>query len=87
MVLLNYLDIEPKKIMKMTKVFVNGNWYGVHDDPISLMYILRKDRENGIINMYTGITWDYKINNIYVNTEGGRSCRPLFKVKKKKNCI
>ena len=54
------------------------NWYGVHEDPISLMYILKMNRRNGIINMYTGITWDYKTNNIYVNTEAGRSCRPLI---------
>ena len=78
------LDIEHKEIMKMTKVFVNGNWYGVHPDPISLVYVLRKKREIGIINKYTGIVWDYKTNNIYIHTEAGRSCRPLLKVVKNK---
>ena len=82
--IIKLLDIKAKMIMKKTKIFVNGNWYGVHEDPISLMFILRNERENGIINMYTGITWDYKTNNIYINTEAGRSCRPLFKVRKKK---
>ena len=82
--IIKLLDIEPKQIMKKTKVFVNGNWYGVHEDPLSLLYVLRKNREIGVINMYTGITWDYKTNNLYVNTEAGRSCRPLFKVRNKK---
>ncbi len=71
-------ECEPKVIASYTKVFVNGNWIGVMDNPLQTITTMRLFRRNGIIPVYTSITFNYESNTIYIYTDGGRLTRPIF---------
>jgi len=66
-----------------TKVFVNGNWIGIIDDPIETVKLLKLFRRNGVIPVYTSITFSYEDNIIYLYTDEGRLTRPVFYVESK----
>lgn len=81
---LYYLDeITPKMVTYSTKVFVNGNWIGIHNDPKSLVQHIRLLRRNAFINIFTSISWDIQLKDIHIHTDGGRVCRPFYIVKNK----
>ncbi|AET73056.1 RNA polymerase II [Phaeocystis globosa virus 12T] len=65
-------------ISKSSKVFVNGAWVGVVTDPEAVMDILKKYRRLGLIPMYTSISWSIIEDTIYIYTDAGRLCRPVF---------
>ena len=71
-------ECSPNAIANSTKVFVNGNWIGVLDKPIQTIDNLKLFRRNGIIPVYTSISFSYKSNIIYIYTDGGRLTRPIF---------
>ena len=71
-------ECEPKIIASYTKVFVNGNWIGVLDNPIQTINTMRLFRRNGVIPIYTSITFNYQYNTVYIYTDGGRLTRPIF---------
>ena len=74
-------DMSPSFIYKKTKIFVNGKWIGIHEDPVSLTRILRLFRRNALINIFTSISWNITQMEISILTDGGRCCRPLYIVK------
>jgi hypothetical protein len=57
---------------------VNGNWVGVLDNPIQTTNTLKLFRRNGIIPVYTSISFSYETNIIYIYTDNGRLTRPIF---------
>lgn len=63
-----------------TKVFINGCWVGVSNDPETLFHDLKQKKMRGIINIYTSVVFDYRLNEIRVCSEGGRLMRPLLLV-------
>ncbi len=73
-------DVNPTKINQMTKVFVNGEWLGVTDEPLKLDTDLRKNKENGSFNPLISIIWDIPEREIRVYCDGGRLYRPVLKV-------
>ena len=76
----NLDNLMPINIINKTKIFVNGKWHGIHEDPKKLVNILRLLRRNGYINLFTSIYWDIKSMEICILTDGGRCCRPLYLV-------
>jgi DNA-directed RNA polymerase II subunit RPB2 len=74
-------DVPPLKIKILTKVFINGQWYGMTNKPIELIKFLRDMRCKGNIEKTVGIAHNYKMKEIRINTDGGRLYRPLLKVK------
>lgn len=76
--LLLITECTPKVLSSYTKVFVNGNWIGVLDDPINATSKMKLYRRNGLIPVYTSILFHYQTNIIYVYTDGGRLIRPIF---------
>lgn len=70
-------------LSRMTKVIVNGRWIGVVDLPVELVDTLRLYRRNGIIPVYTSISFDYERNEIFMYTDAGRLTRPLYYVDKR----
>ena len=68
----------PKVLSDYTKVFVNGNWIGVLEDPINSLIKMKIYRRNGLIPIYTSILFNYKTNTIYIYTDAGRLIRPIF---------
>jgi DNA-directed RNA polymerase II subunit RPB2 len=67
-----------KSLAAASKMFVNGNWIGVIDNPIETVNILKLFRRNGVIPVYTSISFSYESNVIYLYTDGGRLTRPIY---------
>jgi len=61
-----------------TKIFVNGGWVGNHMYPERLSYTLKQYRRTNRISIYTSVSWIIAMKEIYLWTDGGRPCRPLF---------
>lgn len=71
----------------ITKVFLNGEWIGMTDNPVDLYEELRTLKQNGIILRTNGITLDYPKGELRIYTESGRLYRPVFTVKNNKLLI
>jgi len=65
----------------LTKVFINGSWIGSTDNPYELYLSLKEKKYKGIINIYTSIIFDYKVNELRICNDSGRLTRPLLRVK------
>lgn len=76
-------QIIPKQIIGNTKIFVNGNWLGIHKDAKNLVSKLKILRRNACIHPFTSIIWNIKEMSLDVNTDTGRCIRPLYIVKEK----
>jgi len=73
--------LTPIDMYGKTKVFMNGAWIGITEDPVGLYTQLKEKKTCGIINIYTSIVFDYKKNEIRVCNDSGRLTRPLLRVK------
>ena len=74
-------QIIPKQIIGNTKIFVNGNWIGIHNDAKNLVQKMKILRRNACIHPYTSIIWNIKDMSLEINTDTGRCIRPLYIVK------
>jgi DNA-directed RNA polymerase II subunit RPB2 len=82
------LECHTEYLSNSTKVLVNGNWIGVVDKPImtsldrkndmGLVELLKLYRRNGIIPIFTSISFDYEHNEINIYTDAGRLTRPVY---------
>jgi len=63
-----------------TKVLVNGAWIGVHRNGADLVSLFRKMRRGGIIDKEISVVLNVLENEVRINTDAGRPCRPLFVV-------
>jgi len=82
----NIIDIQsltPVDMYDKTKVFINGAWVGITESPLDLYNMLKDKKYQGIINIYTSIVFDYKLNEIRICNDGGRLTRPVLRVKDK----
>jgi DNA-directed RNA polymerase II subunit RPB2 len=68
----------PYYLSTMCKIFVNGNWIGVVGNPQEVVYKLKTYRRNGLIPLYTSVNWDIQNNIVFLYTDAGRLCRPIF---------
>uniref|UniRef100_A0A6U4H5W4 DNA-directed RNA polymerase subunit beta n=2 Tax=Vitrella brassicaformis TaxID=1169539 RepID=A0A6U4H5W4_9ALVE len=75
-------EVQPTEIKHRTKVFLNGNWIGMHSDGKELVDQLRKMRRQGTIHFEISIVRDINNQEVKVFTDGGRASRPLFVVNK-----
>ncbi len=76
------LDLnENKDYFNKVKVFINGNWIGITNNPYELFIDLKEKKYTGIINIYTSIIFNYKDKEIKICNDAGRLVRPLLKVK------
>ena len=69
----------------MIKIFVNGHWIGSIDDPILFTETFKNYRRISLIPVQTSISWNIQANIIYINTDGGRLCRPIFYIDSDRN--
>jgi DNA-directed RNA polymerase II subunit RPB2 len=70
-----------KDMFEKVKVFINGSWVGITNEPQELYLMLKDKKYKGIINIYTSIIFDYKSKEIRVCNDSGRLSRPLLRVK------
>lgn len=82
MISLSDVDITASHV-NSTKVLVNSNWVGFHNDPVHLCRLLKLLKRNACINIFTSISWDVFNNEIHILTEAGRCCRPVYVVNEK----
>ena len=73
--------LTPIELFDKTKVLINGSWVGITENPQQLFGMLKIMKCKGVINIYTSIVFDYKVNEIRVCNDGGRITRPLLRVK------
>ena len=78
---LDSIKTDYKKIFNNVKVFINGSWVGVTENPLELYNDLKDKKYKGIINIYTSIIFDTKLLEIKVCNDAGRLSRPLFKLR------
>ena len=80
----NIIDIQTLQANEMydkTKVFINGAWVGITENPLELFTNLKDKKQKGIINVYTSIVFNYSLNEIRICNDAGRLTRPLLRVK------
>jgi DNA-directed RNA polymerase beta subunit len=77
-----FTDLEDiKDFHNETKIFINGDFIGVHKNPYEFYSQMKAYKHSGVINIYTSISWNVLSNIINISTESGRCVRPLFLVK------
>ena len=74
-------NLTPIEVFDKVKVFVNGCWIGIAIDPYQLYTMLKDKKCKGIINIYTSIIFDCKMQEIRICNDSGRLTRPLLRVK------
>jgi DNA-directed RNA polymerase beta subunit len=72
------LECSSEQIVNSSKVFVNGSWIGVIDTPVELVNLLKLYRRNGILPVYTSLSFDIEHNEVYIYTDAGRLTRPIY---------
>ena len=76
----NLSELHPRNIPGKAKIFVNGSWVGIHNDPEQLISILRKKRRKCVLSKEVSLVRDYANKEIRIYTDSGRVQRPLFVV-------
>ncbi|KAK6090882.1 hypothetical protein P3W45_000127 [Vairimorpha bombi] len=80
-------EISHFQLQNSTKIFVNGVWVGIHEDPEYLINSLRTLRRCLEIDKEVSIVRDIREKEIKIQSDSGRPCRPLFVVKNNKLAI
>jgi DNA-directed RNA polymerase II subunit RPB2 len=78
------LECSSQQLANSTKVFVNGNWIGIIDEPFDFIYLLKIYRRNGVFPVYSSISFNIEHNEIYVYSDAGRLTRPIYYIEKNK---
>ena len=74
-------DCNNEELYENVKIFINGNWVGICDEPYKLYLYLKDKKFKGIFNIYTSIVFDYTNKEIKICNDAGRITRPVFKIK------
>ena len=77
-------NVKPIDLFDKVRIFINGAWVGVSNNPQELYLEIKEKKYKGIINIYTSVIFDYKLMEIRVCNDGGRLSRPLLRVKNNK---
>jgi len=71
-------EYSPRALSQVSKVFVNGYLAGAVDEPIGCVEKFKLFRRNALLPIYASATFDMKLNTVFVYTDAGRLCRPIF---------
>jgi len=66
---------------QFTRVYVNGDLVGLHEDPIMLVSEVRERRRSGLLSHEVNARYDDNMGEIIINCDEGRIRRPLLVVK------
>jgi len=77
-------ECETEQLVNSSKVFVNGSWIGVIDSPFELVNLLKLYRRNGILPIYTSLSFDIEHNEVNIYTDAGRLTRPIYYIENQK---
>jgi hypothetical protein len=65
-------------LSQYTKVFVNGYWAGVVEDPYHCVSYVKAFRRNGLLPIFMSILFDIRQNTIQIYCDEGRLTRPVL---------
>ena len=71
-------ECQIEQLAKMTKLICNGYWFGCIYEPVACMEFLKKQRRYGLIPAFVSVAFNTAQNTIFLYTDGGRLCRPLY---------
>eukprot|EP01117_Protostelium_nocturnum_P006789 TRINITY_DN2438_c0_g1_i4.p1 TRINITY_DN2438_c0_g1~~TRINITY_DN2438_c0_g1_i4.p1 ORF type:complete len:1174 (-),score=395.88 TRINITY_DN2438_c0_g1_i4:61-3582(-) len=74
----NLEEISPSVIPSATKIFVNGAWAGIHNQPDHLVKTLKTLRRRMDVSPEVAVVRDIKERELRLYTDAGRCCRPLY---------
>lgn len=77
-------ECTPTYISKCSKIFVNGKWIGIIEEPLIFVNKIKLFRRNGIIPIYTSISFDYRRKIVNIFTDSGRLTRPIYYIENNK---
>lgn len=63
---------------QLTRVYVNGDLVGLHEEPETLVEEIRGRRRSGLLSHEVNIRFDHSMNEIIINCDRGRMRRPLL---------
>ena len=72
------MECSHEQLANSTKIFVNGNWIGAIDEPFELINTFKLYKRNGLIPIFTSISFNYQHNEINIYTDAGRLTRPIY---------
>ena len=75
-------EIVNRDLPNSTKLFVNGEWIGIHTQPVELYNLLKLLKLNSFIHPHTSISWKQSTNEFFIFTDGGRLIRPVLVIQK-----
>ena len=78
-------EVHPSDIRGRSKIFINGSWIGITDQPEIIMRGLLSQRRRATISKEISIVNNFVNKEIRIYTDSGRTQRPLFIVEKYKN--
>ncbi|TLZ70833.1 MAG: DNA-directed RNA polymerase subunit B [Methanobacteriota archaeon] len=64
-----------------TRVYVNGDLVGLHEDPAGLISEIRERRRSGLLSPEVNVHFDENMYEVLINCDEGRIRRPLLVVK------
>jgi DNA-directed RNA polymerase II subunit RPB2 len=71
-------ECTPLALSKSTKVIINGLWAGIVTTPNEIVEKIRLYRRNGLLPIYTSVSFQISQNTVFIYTDAGRICRPIF---------
>ena len=71
-------DCDAAYLASLTKVIVNGLWAGVLTDPVETIKKIRLFKRNALLPLFLSASFDIQKNTIFIYSDGGRLCRPIF---------
>ena len=77
-------EFDPQHAPNATKVFVNGVWVGIHQNPSHLVTDVIQLRRGHFISPEVSLVRDIRDREFKIFTDAGRVCRPLFVVETRK---
>ena len=80
-------NVDPNELHGKMKVFINGCWVGITNEPKEFYNNIHEKKCKGIINIYTSIVFNHKAMEIKICNDGGRLTRPLLRVENNKALI
>ena len=75
------------KLDNRCKIFVNGNWLGVHPNLLEISTKMKTQRRMGLIDSYTSIYCKFHNRELWIYTDAGRIVRPVFRVRNNQTMI
>ena len=81
----NISEVTPEIIRGKSKIFINGSWIGITNNPETIMDRLKNLRRKGKISKEISIVNNFMNKEIRIYTDSGRTLRPLFIVEENKN--